>query len=148
VTGARVDPQPVPVPPETVKRTGTILVVEDQAPVRMLMEEVLLDAGHHVLTAVNGLAAMKILDQNDRIDLLITDIVMPKVNGPELAAHLRNRFAHVPVLYMSGYTDDALLRSGMIDQGATFLQKPFLPEVLVSKVNDLLRTNITAEANQ
>jgi two-component system, cell cycle sensor histidine kinase and response regulator CckA len=74
----------------------------------------------------------------DSIDLLITDVVMPKMNGPDLAAHLKRSHPDMIVLYMSGYTDQSLQNQGMIGVGSAFLQKPFLPEALVREANRLL----------
>lgn len=124
---------------ETTPRTGTILLVEDQAPLRMLGEVVLTDRGHRVLVAGNGAAALEIAAGcQEKIDLLITDVIMPKMNGPELAAHLNRSHPDIIVLYMSGYTDQALQNRGMIETGTAFLQKPFLPEALLQEVDRLL----------
>ena len=119
-------------------RNGTILLVEDQAPVRMLAEVVLSDCGHRVLVAGSGAAAIEIASQQEKIDVLVTDVVMPKMSGPELAAQIGRLHPHVTVLYMSGHTDQALQNDGMIGNGAAFLQKPFLPESLIGEVNKLL----------
>ena len=124
----------------TSRRTGTILLVEDQAAVRMLAEDVLAEAGHHVLAASNGRAALQLAEKyKEHIDLLITDVVMPEMSGPELAAHLFRLRPGLTILYISGYTDHALLHRGAIEEGTAFLQKPFLPETLVVKVDSLMR---------
>jgi CheY-like chemotaxis protein len=113
----------------------------------MLAEDVLSEAGHQVISAGNGRAALRMLEQHrDRIDLLITDVVMPEMGGPELAAHLASSRPDLAVLYMSGYTDHALLHRGVIEQGTAFLQKPFLPEALLKKVDELLRSNVNSPA--
>jgi two-component system cell cycle sensor histidine kinase/response regulator CckA len=123
-----------------VKATATILVVEDQKAVRRLAEEVLTEAGHRVLSAPNGRAALKVAEQHlDDIDLLVTDVVMPEMNGPELADHLSRLRPGLIVLYVSGYTDHALLHRGVLESGTAFLQKPFLPDALRLKVEELLR---------
>lgn len=120
--------------------TATILLVEDQAAVRLLAEDVLADAGHRVLSAPNGRAALELAERHgDGIDLVITDVVMPEMNGPELADHLSRLRPGLTVLYVSGYTDHALLHRGAIESGTAFLQKPFLPDALRMKVEELLR---------
>ena len=121
-------------------RSGTILLVEDQAAIRLLAEDVLAEAGHQVLSASNGRAALELACKySDHIDLLITDVVMPEMSGPDLADQLVRSRPGVAVLYISGYTDHALLHRGAIEQGTAFLQKPFLPESLIARVNKLLR---------
>ncbi len=125
--------------PATDRRTGTILLVEDQAAIRMLLEDVLSEAGHRVLAAADGRAAFELAGEHTGVvDLLITDVVMPEMSGPDLASQITPLRPNVIVLYMSGYTDHALLHRGAIEQGAAFLQKPFLPESLLSKVDELL----------
>jgi PAS domain S-box-containing protein len=145
VDGASIEFAP-PVDEPVPRRTGNILLVEDEAVNRMLAEDVLSEAGHQVISAGNGRAALRLLEQHpDRIDLLITDVVMPEMGGPELAAHLASSRPGLAILYMSGYTDHALLHRGVIEQGTAFLQKPFLPEALLKKVDELLRSNVTAK---
>lgn len=121
------------------RRTGTILLVEDQAAIRMLLEDVLSEAGHRILAAADGRAALELATEyTGAVDLLITDVVMPEMSGPDLASRITPLRPSVIVLYMSGYTDHALLHRGAIEQGAAFLQKPFLPESLLSKIDELL----------
>ena len=121
------------------RRTGTILLVEDQAAIRMPLEDVLSEAGHRVLAAADGRAALELATKyTGAVDLLITDVVMPEMSGPDLASRITPLRPSVIVLYMSGYTDHALLHRGAIEQGAAFLQKPFLPESLLSKIDELL----------
>lgn len=129
-----------PVAPEPVAVTAaTILLVEDQEGLRLLGEEVLISAGYKVLSAANGRAALKLLeDHPDRIDLLITDVVMPEMNGPQLAEQLLRLRPSLIVLFVSGYSGDALLHRGTIENGTAFLQKPFLPSALRGKVAELL----------
>jgi DNA-binding NtrC family response regulator len=105
----------------------------------MLLEDVLSEAGHRVVAAANGSAALEIVEQYTAVlDLLITDVVMPEMSGPDLASQLTPLRPTMIVLYMSGYTDHALLHRGAIQHGAAFLQKPFLPESLLSKIDELL----------
>jgi CheY-like chemotaxis protein len=124
------------------RRIGTILIVEDQAAIRLLAEDVLLENGHKVLSAPNGRVALLLAAKYEQeIDLLITDVVMPEMNGPEAAKHLTDLRPRMKVLYLSGYTDHALLHQCVIEQGTSFLQKPFLPEALLAKVDELLRSD-------
>jgi signal transduction histidine kinase len=121
------------------KRTGTILLVEDQAIVRLLEEDTLLAAGHRVLCAGGGPAALKLAQgYDDKIDLLVTDVVMPEMSGPDVAGRLMQARPGLIVLYTSGYTDHALLHGGVFEAGTAFLQKPFLPQALIDKVEELL----------
>lgn len=130
---------PAIVQPAAIRRTGTILLVEDQAAIRMLLEDVLSEAGHRVLAAPDGRAALELAaEYTGAVDLLITDVVMPIMSGPNLASQMTGLRPSVIVLYMSGYTDHALLQRGVMEQGAAFLQKPFLPESLLSKIDELL----------
>ncbi len=125
-------------------RPATILLVEDQAAIRLLAEDVLSDAGHRVLGASNGRAAFELAQKYPGlIDLLVTDVVMPEMSGPDLADQLLKSRPGLIVLFISGYTDHALLHREAIEQGTAFLQKPFLPETLLAKVNALLRENAT-----
>lgn len=121
---------------------ATILLVEDQAAIRMLAEDVLTEGGHRVLSAANGRAALQLAQKhNGTIDLLVTDVVMPEMSGPDLSDQLTKLRPALIVLFVSGYTDHALLHRGTIEQGTAFLQKPFLPRDLIAKVNQLLREN-------
>ena len=135
-------PQEAPAAPKQsiCARKARILLVEDQAAIRMLGEDVLTDAGHEVLSASNGRAALELVQKNQKpLDLLITDVVMPELNGPDLANRLLKSQPGLIVLYVSGYPDHALLQRGTIEQGTAFLQKPFLPEMFLAKVNELLQ---------
>ena len=140
--------EPVPASQKSgPRRVGTILLVEDQAAIRMLAEDVLSGAGHHVLAAGSGPAALRLLEKHpDHIDLLITDVVMPGMSGPELAAQLTRLRPNLAVLYISGYSDHALLHRGVIEKGISFLQKPFLPETLVIRVDELLESAPRSQA--
>jgi CheY-like chemotaxis protein len=133
-------PETVPAAATTAtRRTATILLVEDQAAIRMLAEDVLSEAGHRVLSAGNGRAALRMVESHpNRIDLLVTDVVMPEMSGPELATQVARLRPSLIVLYISGFTDDALLHRGVIEEGTAFLQKPFLPETLLIRIDELL----------
>jgi PAS domain S-box-containing protein len=117
----------------------TILVVEDEAMVRDLTLEVLKESGYTVISAERPDDALKICEQNQgAIDLLLTDVVMPGMSGLELAERLKPERPKMKVLYVSGYTADAVTRRGMSDPTTAFLQKPFAPGALVRKVREVL----------
>jgi CheY-like chemotaxis protein len=91
------------------------------------------------LSAPNGRAALKVVEEHlNNIDLLITDVVMPEMNGPELADRLSRLRPNLMVLFVSGYSGDALLHRGALENGTAFLQEPFLPGALRTKVAELL----------
>jgi signal transduction histidine kinase len=117
----------------------TILLVEDEASVRRLALAVLQQNGYHVIEAANGEDALKTIALEDRpIDLVITDIVMPEVGGPELVRHLMPKHPRLKVIYMSGYSDETLLGEGVLDKNATLFEKPFAVGLLAKKVRDVL----------
>ena len=119
--------------------TETILVVEDEAMVRDLTLEVLKESGYTVISAERPDDALRICAQNPApIDLLLTDVVMPGMSGLELAERLKPERPKMKVLYVSGYTADAVARRGMSDPKTAFLQKPFAPGALVRKVREVL----------
>jgi two-component system cell cycle sensor histidine kinase/response regulator CckA len=125
----------------SLKGTETILVAEDEDGVRSLTREVLEKYGYRVLEAANGEEALSVSDQHaGPVDLLLSDVVMPRMGGPELAQALLQRRPAVKVLYMSGYTDHPMVRRGVVDAGVAFLQKPFTPTLLVSRIRELLET--------
>ena len=124
---------------------GTILLVEDQSPVRMLVEDVLAESGYSVLSAADGAEALELaIGCSGSIDLLITDVVMPKMNGPELARHLSKSRPNLAVLYISGYSDVPLSRKRNIQPGTAFLGKPFTPEALIAEAHKLLNRSNAA----
>ncbi len=131
-------------PPRTTQpkgQTSTILLAEDDRMVRRLVREVLERAGYSVLEAADGAEALaKAAHHPDPIDLLITDLVMPGMSGPELVRGLRHR-PEMCVLYVSGYTDDVIASEGLLEPGAAFLPKPFTPEALLDKVEQALEGN-------
>ncbi len=117
----------------------TILVVEDQADVRTVVRKVLERCGYSILEADRPSAALALADAARALpDLLITDVVMPELNGRELARQLEARWPGLKVLYLSGYTDDAIVRHGVLESGVSFLQKPFTPDTLARKVRQVL----------
>jgi CheY-like chemotaxis protein len=117
----------------------TILLVEDEDAVRHLARQVLEMQGYTVLEARNGIEALAVADgQTSRIDLLLTDVVMPEMSGRALVESMRAIRPDIAVLYMSGYTDDAIVRQGVLEPGTAFLSKPFTLEILVRKVQEVL----------
>ena len=123
------------------KGTETILLVEDEDAVRKLATNVLRQQGYSVLEAANGLEALQLVQshsQTPEIRLLITDIVMPKMGGRVLADHLEKIFPDLKVIFISGYTDDAITKQSTLRQNATFLQKPFSPSTLVHRARQML----------
>jgi PAS domain S-box-containing protein len=125
----------------------TILLVEDEELVRNLAGEILEQYGYAVIAAANGEEGLRICKGFDgRIDLLITDVVMPQMSGRELAEHIAALRPDTRVLYMSGYTDDAIVGHGILEEHMSFIQKPFLPEALARKTRELLDLPVLQEA--
>jgi signal transduction histidine kinase len=117
----------------------TILLVEDEARVRKLIVDVLTAKGYRVLEATRGEEALRLsrLHQGD-IDLMVVDVVMPEISGPELVRQIAPLRPGTHVLYISGYTDEAIVHHGIPESGTAFLQKPFLPDALARKVREVL----------
>lgn len=117
----------------------TVLLVEDEDMVRHLASELLEDSGYVVLQASGGEEAINLCrDHAEPIDLLITDVVMPKISGKEVADKLRTIHPETKVLFMSGYTDEAIVHHGIVDSNIAFIQKPFSEQALAQKVRDVL----------
>jgi two-component system, cell cycle sensor histidine kinase and response regulator CckA len=117
----------------------TILVVEDEEAVRELAVEFLKAQGYTVLEAPHGSAASLVCrEYKGSIDLLLTDVVMPGMNGHALAGHLATLRPEMKVLYMSGYTDDAIEHHGVLEEGVNYIQKPFSLLGLSKKVREVL----------
>jgi signal transduction histidine kinase/ActR/RegA family two-component response regulator len=119
------------------QRAGTILVVEDEVPLRRLVLKILRGAGYHVIEAVNGEEALALAARHPTIDLVLSDVVMPVISGPEMVAHLRATRPDLIVLFMSGY-DRALIDQTTLERGASFLPKPFTPKTLLARIADLI----------
>ncbi len=117
----------------------TILLVEDEAAVRQFARRALETSGYHVLVAPDGVEALAIAERHaGAIHVLLTDVVMPGMAGPELARQLSAKRPMIRVLFCSGYTDDATILDGVREAGTPFLQKPFAPEDLIRKIRDVL----------
>ena len=121
---------------------GRILLVEDEGSVRRLVRQVLEGSGYSILEAEDGKQAFEIQsDHEGPIELLLTDVVMPRMGGPELADRLRSIRPGIKVLYMSGYHDlPAFDRDGLERQGDSYLEKPFGPGALTARVQEMLTT--------
>jgi two-component system, cell cycle sensor histidine kinase and response regulator CckA len=121
--------------------TETLLLVEDDDMVRNLIRETLLRQGYKVKDTADPVDARRISASHaGKIDLLITDVIMPRLSGTELATELTARRGDMKVLYMSGYTDNAIVNSGLLQKEVSFLQKPFTPEALIEKVREVLES--------
>lgn len=131
----RVSPQPITSP----VGTETILVVEDEESVRRLLKELLTSYGYAVVTAANGEEALHCSDQHKRrIQILLTDVVLPGMSGRQLAEKLRGRNADLKVLYMSGYAEDGPLRHGIERATEAFIAKPYELDTLLRKIREVL----------
>jgi PAS domain S-box-containing protein len=119
--------------------TQTVLVVEDEEGVRELARRLLERLGYTILVAANAREALKLVDDGLPIDVILTDVIMPGTSGPELVAQLLERRPLLRVLYMSGYTDEAIDHHGVLKPGIAFLNKPFTAESLDEKLRDVLR---------
>jgi two-component system cell cycle sensor histidine kinase/response regulator CckA len=117
----------------------TVLVVEDEPLVRAISVEALETLGYRVLQASNGQEALGVSRSYDgNIDVVVSDVVMPIMGGPALMQHLRLERPHMKVLFVSGYTDDAIVRQGVLEPGVEFLQKPFPLATLARRIRDIL----------
>jgi CheY-like chemotaxis protein len=132
---------PLPVARQTgtaPKGDGTILLIEDEPALRVLAAESLKRLGYSVLQAGNGLEALAVADQHaGKIHIVITDIVMPRMGGPELVERLRQKRDDFAVIFMSGYTEAAVLENAKIGSDAILLNKPFSTELLAQRISEL-----------
>ena len=125
--------------PASRSATETILVVEDDDSLREVTRDLLVQSGYRVLVASNGEQALEVIQQHRApIHLLLADVVMPGMSGAALAADLTHSHPEMHVLYMSGYTDETIVRNGVLDAGILLLEKPFTREGLIDKVRDAL----------
>jgi CheY-like chemotaxis protein len=137
--GARAAPQATSDRATLPRGSETLLLVEDETPVRELSRDILTGQGYLVLTAKDGVEALEIAQRHQGpIHLLLTDVVMPRLGGRALADHLHTSRPEMRVLYTSGYTDDAIVHHGVLDEGVHFLSKPYDLEELARKVREVL----------
>ncbi|MCK6440896.1 MAG: response regulator, partial [Planctomycetes bacterium] len=119
--------------------TETILLVEDEEGVRKLVSRTLRKKGYTVLEATNGEDALVVAGKHDStIQLVLSDVVMPKMSGPDLAQKFHETRPATKFVFMSGYTEHAIIRHGMIDGGIAFLNKPCPPDELLKKIREVL----------
>ena len=116
----------------------TVLVVEDAQGLRELTKRLLERQGYTVLLAANADEALELFEGNPSIDVLLTDVVMPGTSGAELTRQLMERRPALKVLYMSGYTEDAIVQHGVLKPGIALLHKPFTSETLGRKIREVL----------
>ncbi|HYX00426.1 MAG TPA: ATP-binding protein, partial [Candidatus Elarobacter sp.] len=133
--------------PSTARKAHeTILLVEDESAVRELAQMVLSQRGYRVIEAHTPEEAERLAGNNGaEIHLLLTDVVMPGSSGRELAKRLTGRYPNLRVLYMSGYTYNVIAQDGTLEEGISFLQKPFTPQVLSEKVREVLDRSVSAK---
>jgi PAS domain S-box-containing protein len=123
----------------SLKGDETILLVEDTEMVRSLVARALASYGYTVLAAADAAEALEVAErQPESIDLLLTDVVMPGINGRELAERLLAKYPHVKVLFTSGYPADTIIRHGIADANTAFLEKPYLPDELARKIREVI----------
>ncbi|HLH17728.1 MAG TPA: PAS domain-containing protein [Bryobacteraceae bacterium] len=125
-------------PLEGRRGTETVLVAEDEPAVRMLVCEMLVQLGYTVLQAPDGREALRLLGQHRPIHVLLTDVIMPAMGGPELAERAKSLVPGIKVIYMSGYTDDTLARHGLPGPDTKYIQKPFSPGALAEQLRQAL----------
>jgi PAS domain S-box-containing protein len=137
--GPATNDKPEPAPAAITCGNETILLVEDEVPLRHMLEETLSQAGYRVLEASDGTDAIRKWEKHAAsIDLLLTDVVMPLVNGRQLARRLTSVAPQMRVIYMSGYADDVIAYHGILDAATTLVQKPFSPSALLHKLREVL----------
>ena len=130
-------------------QTATILLVDDDPALRSLIRAPLEECGYHVLEADSGEAATRIAEQAERIHLLLTELAMPAISGPQLARDFRYRFPDLKVLYMSDHDLDEVLSQPQILEGAFgFIQKPFAPDALAHWVHGILQAKPKKQEDQ
>jgi CheY-like chemotaxis protein len=120
------------------RRAETVLVVEDAEGLRELARRLLQRQGYTVLVAADAHQALRLFEQNASIDVLLTDVVMPGASGPELTRRLVAQRPALKVIYMSGYTEEAIVQHGVLNPGIAFLHKPFTSETLGRKIREVL----------
>jgi CheY-like chemotaxis protein len=123
-----------------------VLVVEDEAGVRAFVVDALQELGHAVLEAPGGVDGLRLLEANSDIDLLLTDVIMPGINGRQLADRAKMSRPDLPVLYMTGYTRNAIVHNGVLDPGTNLLTKPFTLAQLDTEIRSCLQRERSVKA--
>ena len=141
-----LEPTGLPARPNGGKET--ILVAEDEEAVRRFVERVLTGAGYQVRAAPDGAAAIDLAEQLPQLHLLVTDVVMPGINGIKLAAHLTSTRPNLPVIYASGYSDEGIPERSAGNRKAWYLPKPFTAEKLLQRVREALDHRPAPRADQ
>jgi signal transduction histidine kinase/CheY-like chemotaxis protein len=132
---------------ETVSGSECILLVEDDEPVRSLLAEALRMHGYTVLEARNGEEGIRISDMHPGpIQMLVTDVVMPQMSGREMARRIEQFRGDLSVLFMSGYTESAIVEHGLLEDTRNFIQKPFTPEVLARRIREIMKSGAAEPA--
>jgi CheY-like chemotaxis protein len=126
--------------PPRAQSGESILVVEDDSEVRAYSVESLRSLGYQVLEARDAASALAVVETGVKIDLLFTDVGLPGRNGRELADELARTHSHMPVLFVSGYTRDAIVQNGMLEPGVHLLNKPFTMDELAAKVREVIES--------
>jgi CheY-like chemotaxis protein len=123
----------------TFRGDETVLVVEDQEDVRKLIRTILESYGYRILEAENGVEALRLIEEHPgEIQLLLTDVILPGMNGKTLSEQMRVLLPKPKVIFMSGYPEDAISRRGVLEQDVAYLPKPFSLEYLAVKVREVL----------
>ena len=117
----------------------TVLVVEDEPVIRDLVVEVLQELGYRALEAADGLAGLKVLQSRERVDLLVTDVGLPGLNGRQLADHARTTRPGLKVLFVTGYAENATVANGFLEPGMEMITKPFAIETLASRIKAIIQ---------
>ena len=139
VADGAASPAGQPQRPQTSGGSETVLVVEDDDGIRAVIKRILERAGHRVLEATNGAEALRICDASgDSVDLVLSDIAMPEMQGPDLARRIRELHPRMAMLLMSGYAESASQQEGFLTDGVEFLGKPFSPDALTRKIRHIL----------
>ncbi len=132
---------------ENLKGNETILLVEDDDLVRDFAYNALINLGYRVFEASNGKEALELIQKkNLRVDLLITDLIMPELNGKELAEKIKERFPSLPIIFISGYIDTHIIHNGVVKKDFNFIQKPFSIQTLAKKIRDTLDKSSSVSA--
>jgi CheY-like chemotaxis protein len=129
-------------PDAAAARPATILLVEDEPLVRGIVGEMLITLGHRVIATAGPTAALDVASSAEHFDLMLTDVVMPEMNGHELASRVADLRPGVRVVYISGYTGDAVEARGVLDAQDWFLQKPFTAGALGEKIHSALTARV------